>query len=154
MTGAEGPGEGAADVVGRVSEEWLAVPRRPGPRGDSDADDVEAGDHLAGGDLAVRAGIHRVVSDVVAAGGAIGFLAVPDRAEVDAWVDSLLDRIAQGRAGMLLCRVDGRIEALGAWIREVPGPQGHTALLTRIMAHPAARGLGRAGGWSPGWSRR
>ncbi|MEV6525595.1 GNAT family N-acetyltransferase [Longispora sp. NPDC051575] len=102
-----------------VVEEWVGVP-----------------------DERLRAEIHRVIAAVVDVGGAVGFLATPDRAEVDAWIDSLLGGIAGGRAGMVLCRVDGRVEALGSWARGAPGPQGHTALLSRIMAHPSARGLG------------
>lgn len=80
----------------------------------------------------------QVVQAVVAAGGAVGWLEPPPEDEVLSWLHGIL----VGSARVLLVRVDGRVEALGAWSRR-PGPVvREMAEVRRVMAHPDARGLG------------
>jgi GNAT superfamily N-acetyltransferase len=82
--------------------------------------------------------IHEVVSAVVAAGGAVGWLVPPDRAACDAWISGVL------ASGGRLCvvRVDGRVRALGTWQRLASEVLRHNGEIRRVMAHPEARGLG------------
>jgi ribosomal protein S18 acetylase RimI-like enzyme len=82
--------------------------------------------------------VHRVVAAVAALGGAVGWLTVPDRAESDAWLHSVLDSPA--RLGVV--RVGGRIEALGYWVRLAADVLARNAEIRKVMVHPEARGLG------------
>ena len=93
-------------------------------------------------DEALLAECHRVVTTVVGLGGAVGWLSVPDRSEVDAWLDGVLARAAAGTAGLLVVRVAGRVEALGTWLANPPGTLAKVTELRRVMVHPDARGLG------------
>ncbi len=86
--------------------------------------------------------VHRVVSAVVELGGAVGWLAPPSQAGIRQWLGEWRTSAATGRAGFALCRVDGRVEALGGWRAGPAGPMGHVVDLTKIMVHPDARGLG------------
>lgn len=90
----------------------------------------------------LREQLHRVVTSVVELGGAVGWLEVPDRSATDAWLATTLTQVAGGRGGLAVARVAGRVEALGAWSAGPVGPVGHVAELHKIMAHPAARGMG------------
>lgn len=90
------------------------------------------------------AGVHRVVAAVAALGGAVGWLAEPPRAEVDAWLDRLLDQVRDGRARLLVVRREGRVEALGYWARLAGVVFEQSAEMRKVMTHPAARGLGLA----------
>ena len=81
--------------------------------------------------------VHRVVAAVAALGGAVGWLTVPDRAECDAWLDSVLDTDA--RLGVV--RVGGRIEALGYWVRLSADVLARNGEIRKVMVHPEARGL-------------
>jgi ribosomal protein S18 acetylase RimI-like enzyme len=82
--------------------------------------------------------VHRVVAAVAQLGGAVGWLTVPDRAECDAWLHSVLDSPA--RLGVV--RVGGRIEALGYWVRLSADVLACNAEIRKVMVHPEARGLG------------
>ncbi|HEY2698460.1 MAG TPA: N-acetyltransferase [Pseudonocardiaceae bacterium] len=87
-------------------------------------------------------GVHRVLHDVVASGGAVGYANPPDQATSDSWLTPLLADVCAGRAAFALARVDGRIEALGCW-RRLPWENiRHTAEVQKVMVHPDARGLG------------
>ena len=86
--------------------------------------------------------VHRVVSAVVELGGAVGWLEVPDPVAIGTWLQEWHTAATTGRAGFALCRVDGRVEALGGWRAGPPGPMGHVVRLAKIMVHPDARGLG------------
>jgi ribosomal protein S18 acetylase RimI-like enzyme len=87
-------------------------------------------------------GVHRVLHDVVASGGAVGYANAPDRATSDNWLVPLLAEVRTGGAAFALARVDGRVEALGCW-RMLPWENmGHTAEVQKVMVHPDARGLG------------
>ncbi|GAA3858318.1 hypothetical protein GCM10022243_24960 [Saccharothrix violaceirubra] len=90
----------------------------------------------------LRAGVHEVLHDVVAAGGAIGYPNPPDRTATDAWLDSVFDDVTRGRGGLVLARVDGVISGTAAWHGEGMGVFAGCAELRRVTAHPRARGLG------------
>ncbi|HEY4460121.1 MAG TPA: GNAT family N-acetyltransferase, partial [Pseudonocardiaceae bacterium] len=94
----------------------------------------------------LSSGVHRVLHDVVASGGAVGYRNPPDQAASDKWLAPLLDDVRAGDAAFALARVDGRIEALGCWRRLPWEPMRHSAEIHKVMAHPDARGqgLGRA----------
>jgi ribosomal protein S18 acetylase RimI-like enzyme len=86
----------------------------------------------------VRAAVHRLLRDVVADGGAVGYLAPPSRHETDAW---LADTLAADGA-LVLATVDGVAQAMGTWRRESAAVFTHSAEVAKVMAHPSARGLG------------
>lgn len=93
-------------------------------------------------DEPLRAEVHRVVAAVVEVGGAVGWLAVPDRAEVDAWLDDQLARVARGDGGLCVVRDAGRVEALGLWRRFGDAVVRQNAEIRKVMTHPDARGRG------------
>ena len=82
-----------------------------------------------------RDGLVALVQAVAALGGAVGFLDVPDPAEVDAW------RVALHAD--LLVAVDGQ-QLLGCGaLKEPANPvMAKMAEVTKVMAHPEARGRG------------
>jgi ribosomal protein S18 acetylase RimI-like enzyme len=86
--------------------------------------------------------VHRVVSAVVGLGGAVGWLEVPAPAAIGTWLAEWHTAANTGRAGFALCRVDGRVEAVGGWRAGPRGPMGHVVGLAKIMVHPDSRGLG------------
>ena len=90
----------------------------------------------------LRKAIHRVLHAVVATGGAVGYLEPPTRAEVDHWLDGVLDSVRAGDGALALALVDGTVEAMGTWLRETPPVFRHSAVIGKVMAHPSARGLG------------
>jgi GNAT superfamily N-acetyltransferase len=86
--------------------------------------------------------VHRIIHAVTALGGAVGWLEPPSPEDSDAWLLPLLDEVARGDAALCLASADGRPEALGCWRRD-PGPIfAHRAQVSKVMAHPDARGLG------------
>jgi ribosomal protein S18 acetylase RimI-like enzyme len=95
----------------------------------------EAPDHL-------RAEIHTVVHDVVAAGGAVGYHEPPTRERVDVWLDGVLKQARDNDAAFVTAQVDGVVRAVGLWRRGSTAVFGHRAEIQQIMAHPRARGLG------------
>ncbi|USX48572.1 GNAT family N-acetyltransferase [Lentzea sp. HUAS12] len=95
----------------------------------------EADDHL-------RAEIHEVVHDVVAAGGAVGYHSPPSFERVSSWLDTVLKLVRDGDAAFAVARVDGVVRAVGLWRRGSTAVFQHRAEIQQIMAHPSARGLG------------
>ncbi|GAA2370780.1 GNAT family N-acetyltransferase [Streptomyces cuspidosporus] len=95
---------------------------------------------------ALRASTHRMVHAVTATGGAIGYLAPPDRAETDAWLDGVLADVRTGDAALALAAAeDGSGEVLGCalWRRRAAvASHRHSAELQQVMTQPAARGRG------------
>jgi len=89
-------------------------------------------------DPAVVAEVVRVVQAVVAAGGAVGWLAAPSADEVLDWLGGAM---AAGTRAVVV-RVRGRIEALGTWQRREGAVVARIGVVRRVMAHPDARGLG------------
>ncbi|GHH62745.1 GNAT family N-acetyltransferase [Lentzea cavernae] len=95
----------------------------------------EADDHL-------RAEIHAVVHDVVAAGGAVGYHSPPSHDRISDWLDSVLKLVRNGDAAFAVAVVDGIVRAVGMWRRGSTAVFQHRAEVQQIMAHPSARGLG------------
>lgn len=86
--------------------------------------------------------VDRVVSAVVEIGGAVGWIQTPSRAGIAQWLGEWHAVATTGRAGLVLCRVSGQIQAVGGWRAEPEGALGHVVELTKIMVHPDARDLG------------
>ena len=57
--------------------------------------------------------VHRVVGAVVALGGAVGGLQMPTLVDIGQWLGGWHAAVTTKRAGLVLCRVDGQIQALG-----------------------------------------
>lgn len=90
----------------------------------------------------LRAVVHRVLHDVVADGGAVGYTEPPPRAQTDAWLDDVLADVQTGDGAIVVARVDEVVQAMGTWRRERPPVFRTSAEVAKVMAHPAARGLG------------
>lgn len=90
----------------------------------------------------LRKAVHRVLNAVVEDGGAVGYLEPPSRAQVDRWLDGVLTAVRAGDGALVLAEVDGTVEAMGTWLREEQPVFRHSAVIGKVMAHPAARGLG------------
>jgi ribosomal protein S18 acetylase RimI-like enzyme len=90
----------------------------------------------------LRQAVHRVLHDVVAAGGAVGYLSPPSQAQVDTWLDDVLTDVHAGNGALVLARVDGVVQAMGTWRREKPAVFRHSGVVAQVMAHPDARGQG------------
>jgi ribosomal protein S18 acetylase RimI-like enzyme len=89
-----------------------------------------------------RAGLFVLVTEVAALGGAVGWLYVPERREVDAWLDGVLAQVTAGTARFCIARDAGRVVGCGYWHRH-PGPVlGRNAELSKLMTSPSARGRG------------
>ncbi|MGI5502099.1 N-acetyltransferase family protein [Lentzea sp. CA-135723] len=95
----------------------------------------EADDHL-------RAEIHAVVHEVVAAGGAVGYHSPPSFERISTWLDGVLKQVRDGDAAFCAVEVDGVVRAVGLWRRGSTAVFQHRAEVQQIMAHPSARGLG------------
>ena len=95
----------------------------------------EADDHL-------RAEIHEVVHDVVAAGGAVGYHEPPGFDRISTWLDGVLKLVRDGDAAFAVALVDGVVRAVGLWRRGSTAVFQHRAEVQQVMAHPSARGLG------------
>ncbi|MDI3405501.1 GNAT family N-acetyltransferase [Streptomyces cavernicola] len=91
----------------------------------------------------LQVGIHRLIGDVTADGGAIGYLAPPPRDETDAWLGAVLADVRAGDAAFAVATVDGRVAGCGLWQRRgAVATYRHSGELRQLMTHPAARGLG------------
>jgi ribosomal protein S18 acetylase RimI-like enzyme len=84
-----------------------------------------------------RASLHRLVAAVAGAGGAVGWLSVPSRAEVDAWFDGL-----PAGARLVVAVEGGEVLAAGYWARLPAAVLQHDAEIRKVMVHPDARGRG------------
>jgi ribosomal protein S18 acetylase RimI-like enzyme len=72
----------------------------------------------------------------------VGWLGPPSQHESDAWLLPLLEEVARGDAALCVASADGVSAAFGCWRRD-PGPIfAHRAQVSKVMAHPDARGLG------------
>ncbi|WP_033437379.1 GNAT family N-acetyltransferase [Saccharothrix sp. NRRL B-16314] len=91
-------------------------------------------------DERLRAEVHAVLHAVVAAGGAIGWVDPPVRAQTDAWLDRVLG--SPGDGALVVARVDGVVRGTATWKRSSSEVFAHMAELRRVTAHPEARGLG------------
>jgi ribosomal protein S18 acetylase RimI-like enzyme len=88
---------------------------------------------------------HLLIGAVTELGGAIGWLSPPTRAETDEWLASVFASIAAGDGALCTAWRDGRLVAMGAWLRDQVPYFRHLAELVKIMVDPEARGarLGR-----------
>lgn len=86
--------------------------------------------------------MHRVLHDVVADGGAVGYTEPPVRAQTDAWLADVLADVATGDGALVVATVDGVVQAMGTWRRERSPVFRTSAEVAKVMAHPSARGLG------------
>ncbi|MFD9706066.1 GNAT family N-acetyltransferase [Lentzea sp. NPDC059081] len=89
-----------------------------------------------------RTEIHRVVHDVVAAGGAVGYHSPPSHDQISAWLDTSLKQVRDGNAAFATAVVDGVVQGIGLWRRGGTAVFQHRVEIAQIMAHPSARGLG------------
>ena len=90
------------------------------------------------------AAVHGLVAAVAAAQGAVGWLEVPDRVEVDGWLDRALLTARMLTAYDLAQREGPRLVGLGYWARlDYPVLSGN-AEVRKVMTHPDARGRGIA----------
>ncbi len=90
------------------------------------------------GELAEQS--HALVGAVTALGGAVGWLSPPSRAETDEWLARAFASIAAGDGALCTAWRDGRLVAMGAWLREKVPYFRHMAELVKIMVHPRTRG--------------
>jgi ribosomal protein S18 acetylase RimI-like enzyme len=93
-------------------------------------------------DEPLLAAVHRVLRAVVELGGAVGYLKPPTRDETDPWVEDVLAAVRAGDARLALATVNGTVQGMGLWRRNPERVFHHSAEIGKIMAHPAARGLG------------
>ncbi|WP_439664011.1 GNAT family N-acetyltransferase [Lentzea sp. HUAS TT2] len=97
---------------------------------------------LSEADDTIRAEIHAVVHDVVAAGGAVGYHEPPAHDRISTWLDTVLKQVRDGDAAFAAVTVDGVVRAVGLWRRGSTAVFQHRAEVQQVMAHPSARGLG------------
>lgn len=88
--------------------------------------------------------LHRVLAAVVAEGGAVGWVAVPDRAESDRWLAERVAEVAAGRSRFALVSAGGRLAGIGRWSWYASPTVAVNADVRQVMVHPAARGRGLA----------
>lgn len=93
-------------------------------------------------DEATYYAVHRVVTAVVAIGGAVGWLHVPDEEETAAFVDEHLARARAGDGALALVSDGGAVQALGTWRRYPDAVVRQNADVRKVMTHPDARGRG------------
>lgn len=97
---------------------------------------------LTEADDGLRAEIHTVVHDVVAAGGAVGYHSPPTLERISLWLDGVLKQVRDGDAAFGAALVDGVVRAVGLWRRGGTAVFQHRAEIQQVMAHPSARGVG------------
>ena len=91
------------------------------------------------------AAVHRIIAAVVALGGAVGWLEVPDERETAAFLDEQLALAARGDGAVaLVADDDGTPQAFGVWNRFHAPVIRQNAEIRKVMVHPGARGLGLA----------
>ena len=85
---------------------------------------------------------HALIGAVTGLGGAIGWMSPPTRAETDQWLADVFASIAAGDGALCTAWRDGRLVAMGAWLRDQVPYFRHLAELVKIMVDPRARGAG------------
>lgn len=86
------------------------------------------------------AGVHALVADVAAHGGAVGWLHVPGPDEVRAWLDGVLAADVR----MVLARDGGAVVGCGYWQRLSGAVLRQNAEVRKVMTASRARGRGVA----------
>ncbi|ABL79579.1 GCN5-related N-acetyltransferase [Nocardioides sp. JS614] len=90
----------------------------------------------------LRAGLQGLLRDVVRAGGAVGWLEPPGRADTDSWLDRLTAQQQAGDAGLVVIGDPVAPLAMGTWRRVDRQVHRHVAEIAKVMSHPRARGRG------------
>lgn len=85
-------------------------------------------------------GVHALVTGVVALGGAVGWLELPDESQTRAWLDGVL----RDGGRLVLARERGQVLACGYWQRFSAPVMSRNAEIRKVMVVPAARGRGLA----------
>ena len=88
--------------------------------------------------------VHRVLAAVLAAGGAVGWVTVPDRAESDRWLAERVAEVAAGRSRVALVTAGGRLAGVGRWSWYDSPTVAVNGDVRQVMVHPEARGRGLA----------
>jgi len=97
-------------------------------------------------DVAFTESAHRILSGLVAAGAALGWVEPPSRDEVADLLDRVATAARAGDASLRAAYVDGRLAGLAYWLRyERPTHRPHADLQKlAVDADAHGRGLGRA----------
>ena len=95
---------------------------------------------LSDPDEQTHAGVHALVADVAAHGGAVGWLHVPEPDEVRAWLDGVLAADVR----LVLARDGGRVVGCGYWQRLGGAVLRQNAEVRKVMTASWARGRGVA----------
>jgi len=97
-------------------------------------------------DEALRTALLACWTDVVNAGGAVGFVAPVTRADVAPWLDATLARVREGRDALCLLEVDGEPAGFAFLVVDDSPLKQHWVTVHRVQVHPSRQGsgLGRA----------
>lgn len=89
---------------------------------------------------------HRILSDLVTAGAALGWLEPPSRDEVAELLGHVMSGVKAGDAALRVAYVDRRLVGLGYWLRYARPTHRPHADLEKIAVDTAThgRGIGRA----------
>jgi len=82
---------------------------------------------------------HLLIGAVTELGGAIGWMTPPTRAETDEWLADMFASIVAGDGALCTAWRDGRLVAMGGWLRDQVPYFRHLAELVKIMVNPGAR---------------
>ncbi|MFF0559729.1 GNAT family N-acetyltransferase [Streptomyces sp. NPDC004266] len=97
-------------------------------------------------DPALREGLadsaHRILSDLVAGGAALGWVEPPSRDEVAELLDHVLSAVRAGDAALRLAYAGHRLVGLGYWLRYARPTHRPHADLEKVAVDAAAQGLG------------
>lgn len=85
-------------------------------------------------------GLHALIAETAALGGAVGWLTVPSRDETRAWLDGVL---ASG-SRLVVAEDGGRVVGTAHWRRHAPRVLSANAQLSKLMTLPSERGRGIA----------
>jgi ribosomal protein S18 acetylase RimI-like enzyme len=88
------------------------------------------------------AGVHDLVAAVVASGGAVGWVSVPDEIDNRAWFDDLILQARHHKVRVCVVTLDDRVVGFGFWERFSYLVLSRNATVRKIMTHPEVRGRG------------
>ena len=87
-------------------------------------------------------GVHALVEAVVRAGGAVGWLDVPDEVDNRAWFDDLLAQARAHKVRVCVVSLGDRVVGFGFWERFAYLVLSRNATVRKVMTHPEVRGRG------------
>src|SRR5919107_2931594 len=88
-------------------------------------------------DDALRTALLDCWTDVVNAGGAVGFVAPVTRADVAPWLDATLAPVREGRDALCLLEVDGLPAGFAFLVANDSPLKRHWRAVHRVQVHPA-----------------